>query len=52
MAQGPQQTGRTPPASGDAAPAVPGQVPTVTGGAMDILYFLPGGAIRFEPKPA
>lgn len=26
-------------------------VPTVTGGAMDILYFLPGGAIRFEPKP-
>ena len=27
-------------------------VPTVEGGAMDILYFLPGGAIRFEPKPA
>lgn len=26
-------------------------VPTVEGGAMDILYFLPGGAIRFEPKP-
>ncbi len=26
-------------------------VPTVTGGTMDILYFLPGGAIRFEPKP-
>ncbi len=26
-------------------------VPTVTGGAMDILYFLPGGSIRFEPKP-
>ena len=26
-------------------------VPTVDGGAMDILYFLPGGAIRFEPKP-
>jgi hypothetical protein len=26
-------------------------VPTVAGGAMDILYFLPGGAIRFEPKP-
>jgi hypothetical protein len=26
-------------------------VPTVSGGAMDILYFLPGGAIRFEPKP-
>lgn len=27
-------------------------VPTVEGGAMDILYFLPGGAIRFEPKPS
>lgn len=27
-------------------------VPTVAGGSMDILYFLPGGAIRFEPKPA
>lgn len=26
-------------------------VPTVTGGSMDILYFLPGGAIRFEAKP-
>ena len=26
-------------------------VPTVEGGAMDILYFLPGGAIRFEAKP-
>lgn len=26
-------------------------VPTVRGGAMDILYFLPGGAIRFEDKP-
>ncbi|MBW2462348.1 MAG: DUF4863 family protein [Deltaproteobacteria bacterium] len=26
-------------------------VPTVTGGVMDILYFLPGGAIRFESKP-
>lgn len=26
-------------------------VPSVSGGAMDILYFLPGGAIRFEPKP-
>jgi len=25
-------------------------IPTVEGGAMDILYFLPGGAIRFEPK--
>lgn len=27
-------------------------VPTVDGGAMDILYFLPGGAITFGPKPA
>jgi hypothetical protein len=27
-------------------------VPTVEDGAMDILYFLPGGAIRFEAKPA
>ena len=27
-------------------------VPTVAGGVMDILYFLPGGAIRFESKPA
>ncbi len=26
-------------------------VPTVAGGVMDILYFLPGGAIRFEPEP-
>ncbi|MEM9073652.1 MAG: DUF4863 family protein [Myxococcota bacterium] len=26
-------------------------VPTVSGGVMDILYFLPSGAIRFEPKP-
>ena len=26
-------------------------VPTVSGGAMDILYFLPGGAIRFEERP-
>ncbi|RLB51183.1 MAG: DUF4863 domain-containing protein [Deltaproteobacteria bacterium] len=26
-------------------------VPTVTGGVMDILYFLPGGAIRFESEP-
>ncbi len=25
--------------------------PTVTGGAMDILYFLPDGAIRFEERP-
>lgn len=25
--------------------------PTVQGGAMDILYCLPGGAIRFGPKP-
>jgi hypothetical protein len=27
-------------------------VPTVTSGAMDILYFLPGGAIRFEAAPS
>lgn len=27
-------------------------VPTVTGGVMDILYFLPGGAIRFGPPAA
>ncbi len=27
-------------------------VPTVAGGARDILYFLPGGAIRFEDKPS
>lgn len=27
-------------------------VPTVRGGRMAILYFLPGGAIRFEPAPA
>lgn len=27
-------------------------VPTVEGGRMAILYFLPGGAIRFEGKPA
>jgi hypothetical protein len=26
-------------------------VPTVDGGVMDIVYFLPAGAIRFEPKP-
>lgn len=26
-------------------------VPTVEGGTMDILYFLPGGAIRFGEKP-
>jgi len=26
-------------------------VPTVSGGEMDILYFLPGGAIEFGPKP-
>ncbi|MCB9797577.1 MAG: DUF4863 family protein [Alphaproteobacteria bacterium] len=26
-------------------------VPTVRGGRMDILYFLPGGAIRFGPRP-
>lgn len=27
-------------------------VPTVDGGAMDILYFLPAGAITFGPRPA
>ena len=27
-------------------------VPTVEGGRMAILYFLPGGAIRFEGRPA
>jgi hypothetical protein len=27
-------------------------VPTVSGGAMHILYFLPGGAIEFGDKPA
>lgn len=27
-------------------------VPTVEGGVMDILYFLPGGEIRFGPKDA
>lgn len=26
-------------------------VPTVEGGIMNILYFLPGGAIQFGPKP-
>lgn len=26
-------------------------VPTVTGGRMGILYFLPGGAIQFGPRP-
>ncbi|MCB9599166.1 MAG: DUF4863 family protein [Sandaracinus sp.] len=26
-------------------------VPSVEGGVMDIVYFLPAGAIRFEPKP-
>lgn len=26
-------------------------VPTVTGGVMNILYFLPGGAIEFGPRP-
>jgi len=25
--------------------------PTVQGGAMDILYFLPGGAMQFGPRP-
>lgn len=29
-------------------PAGSWHVPTVTGGAMDILYFLPGGAIAFD----
>ena len=33
-------------------PAGSWHVPTVTGGEMDILYFLPGGAIQFGPKPA
>lgn len=32
-------------------PAGSWHVPTVAGGVMDILYFLPGGAIRFEAKP-
>ena len=27
-------------------------VPTVSGGRMVILYFLPGGAIRFGPRPS
>ncbi|MGE0785357.1 MAG: DUF4863 family protein [Sandaracinaceae bacterium] len=27
-------------------------VPRVDGGSMDILYFLPGGAIRFEAEPS
>lgn len=27
-------------------------VPTVKGGTMNILYFLPGGAIQFGPRPA
>lgn len=27
-------------------------VPTVQGGVMDILYFLPGGQITFGPKPS
>lgn len=26
-------------------------IPTVAGGAMDIVYLLPGGAIEFGPKP-
>ena len=33
-------------------PAGSWHVPSVSGGRMDILYFLPGGAIRFEPKPS
>ncbi len=32
-------------------PAGSWHVPTVAGGRMGILYFLPGGAIRFEPEP-
>lgn len=32
-------------------PAGSWHVPTVTGGVMDILYFLPGGAIEFGPRP-
>ena len=27
-------------------------IPTVAGGQMDILYFLPGGKIEFGPRPA
>jgi len=27
-------------------------IPTVSGGRMAILYFLPGGAIRFGPRPS
>ena len=33
-------------------PAGSWHVPTVSGGRMGILYFLPGGAIRFEPRPS
>lgn len=33
-------------------PAGSWHVPTVSGGRMGILYFLPDGAIRFEPNPA
>jgi hypothetical protein len=33
-------------------PAGSWHVPTVRGGRMGILYFLPEGAIRFEPNPA
>ncbi|MCP4447729.1 MAG: DUF4863 family protein [Myxococcales bacterium] len=32
-------------------PAGSWHVPTVAGGSMNILYFLPGGAIEFSPKP-
>lgn len=32
-------------------PAGSWHVPTVEGGVMDIVYFLPAGAIRFEAKP-
>lgn len=35
-----------------AYPAGSWHVPTVAGGVMDILYFLPGGKIVFEDKPA
>lgn len=33
-------------------PSASWHVPTVAGGVMDILYFLPGGAIAFGPKAA
>lgn len=44
----PQFDGRTP--GWTVYPPGSWHIPTVTGGAMDILYFLPGGAIQFgEP---